>query len=245
MKIKNFGILSGNALKIIAALSMLIDHIGVMFFPQVKILRIIGRIAMPIFSFMIAEGARYTRNKARYFLTVFGLAAVCQLVYFLYDGDTYMSILVTFSLSILTIYALDFFKESLFSFEATALRKILSCLLFLSVVTVVYYLNTILEIDYGFLGCMLPVFASVFHAPKNCDVEFLKKLDVMYIHLLMLSVGLVCLAVSSGGTQPWSLLAVPFLSLYSGKRGKANMKYFFYIFYPAHLLILEGINIFI
>ena len=245
MKIKNFGILSGNALKIIAALSMLIDHIGVMFFPQVKILRIIGRIAMPIFSFMIAEGARYTRNKARYFLTVFGLAAVCQLVYFLYDGDTYMSILVTFSLSILTIYALDFFKESLFSFEATALRKILSCLLFLSVVTVVYYLNTILEIDYGFLGCMLPVFASVFHAPKNCDVEFLKKLDVMYIHLLMLSVGLVCLALSSGGTQPWSLLALPFLALYSGKRGKTNMKYFFYIFYPAHLLILEGINIFI
>ena len=245
MKIKNFGILSGNALKIIAALSMLIDHIGVMFFPQVKILRIIGRIAMPIFSFMIAEGARYTRNKARYFLTVFGLAAVCQLVYFLYDGDTYMSILVTFSLSILTIYALDFFKESLFSFEATALRKILSCLLFLSVVTVVYYLNTILEIDYGFLGCMLPVFASVFHAPKNCDMEFLKKLDVMYIHLLMLSVGLVCLALSSGGTQPWSLLALPFLALYSGKRGKTNMKYFFYIFYPAHLLILEGINIFI
>ena len=132
-----------------------------------------------------------------------------------------MSILVTFSLSILAIYALDFFKECLFSFEASVLRKILSCLLFLSVVTGVYYLNTILKIDYGFLGCMLPVFASIFHAPKNCDMEFLKKLDVMPVHILMLSVGLICLALSSGGTQPWSLLAVPFLALYSGKRGKA------------------------
>ena len=114
MKIKNFGILSGNVLKTIAALSMLIDHIGVMFFPQVKLLRIIGRIALPIFSFMIAEGARYTRNKMRYFFTVFGLASVCQFVYFLYDGDTYMSILVTFSLSILAIYALDFLRNACF-----------------------------------------------------------------------------------------------------------------------------------
>ena len=245
MKIKSFGILSGNALKIIAALSMLIDHIGVIFFPQMKMFRIIGRIALPIFSFMIAEGARYTRNKARYFFMVFGLASVCQLVYFLYDGDTYMSILVTFSLSILTVYALQFFEESLFSFEASVLRKIFSCLTFISVVSAVYYLNTILRIDYGFLGCMLPVFASVFHAPKNCNVEFLKKLDIIPVHILMLSLGMICLAAGAGRIQYWSLLALPFLLLYSGKRGKANMKYFFYIFYPAHLLILEGINMLI
>ena len=125
MKFKNFGMLSGNALKIIAALSMLIDHIGVIFFPQMKIFRIIGRIALPVFSFMIAEGARYTRNKTRYFFTIFGLASVCQLVYFLYNGDTYMSILVTFSLSILTVYALQFFKESLFSFTETTILSFL------------------------------------------------------------------------------------------------------------------------
>ena len=115
---------SGNALKIIAAISMLIDHIGVIFFPQIKIFRILGRIALPIFSFMIAEGARYTRNKLRYFLTVFSLATACQIVYFLYDGDTYMSILVTFSISIVTIYAMQFFKENLFSKNASILIKI-------------------------------------------------------------------------------------------------------------------------
>ena len=49
-------ILSGNALKIIAALAMVADHVGLMFFPQVRILRIIGRLAYPIFAYMIAQG---------------------------------------------------------------------------------------------------------------------------------------------------------------------------------------------
>ena len=237
--------LSGNALKIIAAISMLIDHIGVVFFPQVKILRILGRIALPIFSFMIAEGARYTRNKLRYFLTVFSLAAACQTVYFLYNGDTYMSILVTFSISIVTIYAMQFFKESLLDKGANILKKISSGALFLSIVVAVYYLNTLLEIDYGFFGCMLPVFAAIFHAPKKTDVAFMKKLDVIPVHLVTLSIGMACLALQPGNWQFYSFLSLPFLLLYSGKRGKTNMKYFFYIFYPAHLLILEGINMFI
>ena len=237
--------LSGNVLKIIAAISMLIDHIGVVFFPQVKILRILGRIALPIFSFMIAEGARYTRNKLRYFLTVFSLATACQAVYFLYNGDTYMSILVTFSISIITIYAMQFFKESVFDKSSGILKKILSGTLFLAVVAVVYYLNTILKIDYGFFGCMLPVFAAILHSPKKSDVAFMKKLDVIPAHIIMLSIGMIFLALQSGGWQFFSFLALPFLFLYSGKRGKANMKYFFYIFYPAHLLILEGINMFI
>ena len=65
-------ILSGNMLKILGAVFMLIDHIGVVFFPEVKILRILGRISFPIFAFMIAEGCRYTRNKLRYLRDVGG-----------------------------------------------------------------------------------------------------------------------------------------------------------------------------
>ena len=63
---KKFG-LTNNQLKIIAMISMLIDHIGVAMFPNVMILRIIGRLAFPIFAYMIAEGCFYTKNKARYF----------------------------------------------------------------------------------------------------------------------------------------------------------------------------------
>lgn len=66
--------LSGNALRIIAALSMLIDHIGVILFPNVTILRIIGRIAFPIDAFMIAEGCANTKNKLWYLSSLSDMA---------------------------------------------------------------------------------------------------------------------------------------------------------------------------
>lgn len=65
----------GNILKLIAALSMLIDHVGLMFFPNQLWMRAVGRLAFPIFAFFIAEGFRYTRSKLRYLLTVFALAS--------------------------------------------------------------------------------------------------------------------------------------------------------------------------
>lgn len=98
--------LSSNALKLIAALTMLIDHIGVILLPNVPILRVIGRIAFPIYAFMIAEGCAYTKNKLRYFLSVFLLGAVCQIVYGIFDSEVYLGILITFSLSILVIHAI-------------------------------------------------------------------------------------------------------------------------------------------
>ena len=72
-----FGFLNGNALKYIAALTMLIDHAGLLLFPRNILFRIIGRLAFPIFAFMIAEGCRYTRNKLKYFLSVFILGFAC------------------------------------------------------------------------------------------------------------------------------------------------------------------------
>ena len=89
-------ILSGNALKLIAAAAMVIDHAALMFFPGNDFLRILGRLAFPIFAFMIAEGSKYTRNKARYLGQLFALAVACQIVYFLVDGSLYLSVLFTF-----------------------------------------------------------------------------------------------------------------------------------------------------
>ena len=60
--------LTNNQLKIIAVISMLLDHVGKELFPQYTILQIFGRVAFPIFSFMIAEGCLYTRDKKKYFL---------------------------------------------------------------------------------------------------------------------------------------------------------------------------------
>ena len=63
--------LSGNQLKLLAAFCMLIDHAGVLLFPHVFALRIIGRVSFPIFALMIAEGCRYTRHKLKHFLLIF------------------------------------------------------------------------------------------------------------------------------------------------------------------------------
>ena len=62
----NLRFLSGNMIKIIAAILMVIDHIGVICGIQDGILRILGRISMPLFAFMISEGAKHTKNKAKY-----------------------------------------------------------------------------------------------------------------------------------------------------------------------------------
>ena len=99
--------LSGNQLKLIAMITMTIDHVGMVIFPGVMILRIIGRLAFPIYAFMIAEGCRYTRNRRRYFLTMAGVGAGCQVVYYIVDSSLYQCVLVTFSLSLLIIFALD------------------------------------------------------------------------------------------------------------------------------------------
>ena len=216
-------LLTGNALKILAALFMTIDHIGVILFPRVLALRIIGRLALPIFAFMIAEGCKYTRNKKKYFGMVFGLGAVCQIVYYFFDGSLYLSILITFSLSILMIYALQFCKQK---------KTVLSGLAFAASVLAVYLLNRWLTIDYGFWGCMLPVFAALPHGTKY---------DTLPISTTTLGIGLALLGISMDPIQCLALLALPLLYAYNGKRGRLNLKYFFYIFYPTHLVILEGI----
>ena len=215
--------LSGNALKILAAIFMSIDHIGVILFPRVLLLRIIGRLALPIYAFMIAEGCKYTRNKKKHFGMIFGLGTVCQIVYYLFDGSLYFSILITFSLSILMIYALQHWKQK---------KTTLSGLVFASSVIATYLLNQWLTIDYGFWGCMLPVFAALPHGTDR---------DRLSVNTTMLGVGLIFLGLSTDAIQCLALLALPLLYAYNGKRGKLNLKYFFYIFYPTHLVVLEGI----
>ena len=152
---KNQGILNGNHLKLIAALTMLLDHAGILLFPQVKLFRILGRLALPIFAYMIAEGCRYTKNKLRYFLMVFGLGAACQLVYYFVSGDTYLNILLTFSCSILLIYLLQAAGQA-----QNWKQQFWRSAIFASGIFLALGMTQILSIDYGFWGIMTPVFAA-------------------------------------------------------------------------------------
>lgn len=215
--------LSGNALKLLAALFMTIDHVGVLLLPHVIVLRILGRLALPIFAFMIAEGCRYTRNRLRYFGSVFALGVLCQIVYYIADRSLYFSILITFSLSIATIYALQDWKEQ---------KTTRSALVFFGAVAGVYALNRVFAIDYGFWGCMLPVFAAAFQKTAW---------DRPWVNLGMLGLGLLVLAADLGQIQYYALPALPLLACYNGRRGRWKLKYFFYLFYPIHLVILQGI----
>ena len=215
--------LSGNALKLLAVLFMTIDHVGVLLLPHVIVLRILGRLALPIFAFMIAEGCRYTRNRLRYFGSVFALGVLCQIVYYLADRSLYFSILITFSLSIATIYALQDWKEQ---------KTTRSALVFFGAVAGVYALNRVFAIDYGFWGCMLPVFAAAFQKTAW---------DRPWVNLGMLGLGLLVLAADLGQIQYYALPALPLLACYNGRRGRWKLKYFFYLFYPLHLVLLQGI----
>ena len=212
---KKYQFLTGNMLKLLAAASMLLDHGGLMFFPHEMGFRIAGRLAFPIFAFMIAEGCHYTRNRWRYWGMIAVLAAVCQGVYYFAAGDTYLSVLVTFSLAIPTVFALEEWKKTKSPLWAGATAAL---------VAAVWLLNRWLEIDYGFWGCMLPVVAAAFRGKYQIPGLIL---------------GLAVLAAHIGGVQWYSLLAVPLLACYSGTVGRRKMKYFFYIFYPAHLAALQ------
>lgn len=241
-------VLNTNALKFLAAALMLVDHIGLMFFPYEPIWRIVGRLSMPLFAFALSEGCRYTKNKTRHFTLLFVLAIVCQVVYYFFDnGNLYMSILVTFSLSVLTIYAMQYMKKTLFDERAENVDKTLACILFVAVVFCDFAFCQIFTVDYGFWGVMTPVFASVFDFHRIPAPAPLKKLDCLPVRVLCLSIGLVLIALSYLPQTIcfYALGAVPILLLYNGEKGKLKTKYFFYIFYPLHLVLLQGIYTFL
>lgn len=211
------------ALKMIAAASMLIDHVGLIFFPQVPLLRVLGRLAFPVFAFCIAEGFHHTRNRKRYFLQVFILGAICQLAYFIADGSMYLGVLISFSASILLMWAYEGIMK------AAPEKKAGAAAIFAAELGLAFILCRSVEIDYGFWGMMLPLLLCI-GGKRPWD-------------LLLFAVGLVALcvdlAVLGGFEVQWfSLMTLPLLCSYNGQRGKYKAKYFFYIFYPAHLAAL-------
>lgn len=228
--------LTNNQLKIIAMVSMALDHIGLLFFPDVAIFRILGRIAFPIFAYMIAEGCRYTKNRAKYLGMIAGMGFVFQIVYFVAMQSLYQGILVTFSLAIIAIYSIDGIVKSKKIWGRLAALAGLAFVAAFVVILPHVLSGTDFDIDYGVWGILLPIL--VYFMPSRAW-------KFVGVSLLLLARAIYYTVVVPIPLQWWSLLTIPLLALYNGERGKAKMKYVFYIFYPAHLVILYGIAILI
>ena len=242
-KVRKIRFLSGNTLKILAAVAMLIDHVGLLFFPLDMTFRIIGRISFPIFAFLLAEGCKYTRNKTKHFLLLFGLTAICQFVYSVMMDDDYLCVLVTLCLGELNVFAGQYLKKTGFNQEKKADDKIFAAMPLLGTVALTFIIDFFFRVEYGFWGAMLPAVTSVFDF-KNINVTAkLKKLDNHYVRLLCFVVGIVLMTIFSRSVLPkeYAFFAILPLLFYNEQRGKYKLKYFFYLFYPLHLVLLEGL----
>lgn len=238
--------MNSNKLKFIACVSMLIDHAGLLLFPSQIWMRYVGRIAMPIFGFFIAEGARYTKSRTRYFVRTFLLGAACQAVYAVEEilsggiRSVYLNILFTLSFSMLICFAYIDFEKALKNADNIRIftkAGALFCAIFAIGAFEIFctcskeLIGISLSFDYGFAGAILPLFALFGKGRKSQLVSF--------------SIGLIFFALLLQSTlwYIWfALLSIPILICYNGERGSKRFKYAFYIFYPIHLGVLYLID---
>lgn len=224
-KLKNLAFLDGFSLKLIAMAIMFIDHIGAVFYPhslypEMLWLRIIGRVSFPIFAFFIAEGYLKTSNRLKYIIRMVIFAIISEVPYDLaFDG--YLSLEecnvgVTFALALVGIYIAD--KVSLYMSEMV--NEYVSEMLGFGVVLAVAFLAECIHTDYGWYGILLV------YVYRSLSDQFIKKHIVATAYQL----------VAATWIQRYSAFSTLLLMAYNGKRG-INIKYLFYIFYPAHLLL--------
>ncbi len=230
--------LSGSTLKILACVFMLIDHIGAKLFPQYSVLRLIGRLAFPIFAFCIAEGCRYTRHKGKHLALIAGFGVVWEGLLIWYYGDWEGNIFLTFSLSVVLIYLWQWIKKQWCS-RGIGLGSVW-LLLYAVTIAVVWCLTEHLHFEYRFFGVMAAPMTALFDYKEGEAPPWMKRFDHLPVRLLLLAAALFLIALPTLGrtVQVYALLAIPVLAFYNGTAGNPRLKYAFYVFYPVHLIIL-------
>lgn len=220
--------LTGNQLKIIAMITMTCDHVGLYLLPQFPLLRVLGRLALPIYAYMIAQGCRHTHDRKRYLLRLLGLGLLCQAVYYAVMGSLYQCILITFSLSLILIYVMDAARKRGSPKTVLLVLVVFAGEVFLCQVLPELLPGTDFAVDYGILGVLLPVLV---YLGENRWQE-----------IGLLGAGLAALSLSLGNVQWWSLAALPLLALYNGRKGVYPIGKLFYLYYPLHLVVIYGIG---
>lgn len=244
MQDKGMRVLSSNALKIIACACMVTDHAGIVFMGNNCIMRAVGRLAFPIFAFLLVQGLLHTSDVRRYLLRLGIFALVSELPFDLAMHDTIwypeaQNIFFTLTVGLFAIYAL----ESRGPIGRWKVEIALAAAL----------LAEFLRFDYGMAGVGIIIMFYLFdkersgisgkdggdmvHACPGADARtglYYSWKQNLGIVVLSSLVYILCL----GMNQMYALLAMIPVNMYSGERGRMKLKYFFYLFYPLHLLLI-------
>lgn len=215
--LSNLKILSGSALKVIAVISMTIDHVALYVLAEYlsmhevwlyDVLRGIGRLAFPIFAFLVIEGFFHTHNIVRYMATLLIFAFLSEIPWYLLGQCGSHNVLFTLLLGLIAVYLTDRISKN-------------SWLLFipsLCMATIATWTNT----DYSWHGIALIIVFYLFHE---------KPFPYYLIGLpFLMEYGII-------GTCTGILVCL----LYNGKRGFVRgswQKYCFYLYYPLHLMLI-------
>lgn len=239
--------MNSSQLKIIAMITMLLDHIAWILFPNIAIFHIIGKIAFPIFCFMIAEGYIKTRNRKKYLIRLLLIAAISQIPFLmtfrLAFGNQMFGFNTIFDLALglIAIWIYDK-KDSKYSLIAVWIISILALLL---------------QIDGDFAGIWLIYFFFKYHNDFKTMAKKVCMFTILEVFIYIAQIFIMCFmngqplnnclsyAFSFNTLESlFSVLALIPIKYYNGKKG-LNIKWLFYIFYPAHLLILYAIRVFV
>ncbi len=204
--------MSALALKVLALVSMLIDHAGAVFFPQYRWMRYVGRLAFPIYAFLICEGYVYTRNVYKYLLRLGIFALLSEVPYDLAFNDEInffkdVNVYFTLFFGLLSLVLIDYFSH----------HTVMQCVCVASLSALVQVMVS----DYRFIGVCL---ITVFYLYRD--------------NLPLRAVGAAnALIPFSSRIEGLSLVAALPLGFYNRKPGRLRLKYFFYAIYPVHLLV--------
>lgn len=198
-------------LKMIAIIAMIIDHIGLFFFPEHILFRIIGRISFPIFAFLIVEGFYHTRDIWKYMFRL-GVFAVLSEIPFdlLTTGKVFdlrhQNVFFTLLIGVVLMYVYEK-QYSTFSKVSTVFLIMLA--------------GDIFRTDYGSWGVLM-----IF-----CFFIFRERIAAKLISVAVINI------VVFGYIQAFAVMALLPIYFYNGEKGR-GYKYFFYFVYPVHLWII-------
>jgi hypothetical protein len=220
-------------IKIIAILAMVLDHIKFAI-PQTNnfITEYFGRMSYPLFAFVLVEGYLHTSNKKRYAIRLFIFAIISQIPFMLFrsligiNEWKMLNIMFTLLLGFSVIYIYENFNNKIFANLLAILIAIF---------------GAIIKVDYGWYGIG---FIYLFYFFRNFKSAYLPSIICLSIFYYFSKYKMNMFKVDIYLQILFICLSLIPIYLYNGKKGR-GMKYFFYCFYPVHLILLYLINFFI